>query len=184
MIATLADAWAWYEAVHDLADWMDRIARRYWDDPRLDELLGLDNTFRTLGRGEIQDKARRVLEDLDDLAVLLLFSVFEAEVRGRTLEGVERELTTPPRHPALNDAIGEMKETIRNGSFGLLTRMYKDLDPDLKTQVDQVRKFRNWVAHGRRGEAENEVTPEQSRERLKRFLELLASWEPETPDAI
>src|SRR5262249_49888862 len=183
MIATLAEAWAWYEAVHDLADWMDRIAQRYWDDPRLAELLGLDNKFRTLAKDEIQDKARQVLEDLDDLAVLLLFSVFEAEVRDRTLEGVERELTIPPRHPALNDAIDEMKDTIRNGSFGILTRMYRNLDPDLKTQVDQIRKFRNWVAHGRRGEAENEVTPEQSRERLERFLELLASWEPGTPDA-
>jgi hypothetical protein len=69
MIATLAEAWAWYEAVHDLADWMDRIAHR------------------------------------------------------------------------------------------------------------------NWVAHGRRGDAENEVTPGQSRECLKRFLDLLESWEPETPDA-
>jgi hypothetical protein len=76
-----------------------------------------------------------------------------------------------------------MRETIRNGSFGILTRMYRNLDPDLKTQVDQVRKFRNWVAHGRRGEVENEVTPRQSRERLTRFLELLASWEPETPGA-
>jgi hypothetical protein len=92
-------------------------------------------------------------------------------------------LPIPPRHPALNDAVDEMKDTIQNGSFGILTRMYKNLDPDLKTQVDQVRKFRNWVAHGRRGDAENEVTPEQSRERLKRFLELLASWEPEAPDA-
>jgi hypothetical protein len=182
MIATLADAWAWYEAVQDLAGWMDRIARRYWDDPRLGELLGLDNTFRSLAAGEIQDKAKRVLEDLDDLAVLILFSVFEAEVRSQTLEGVERELAIPPRHSALNDAVDEMKDTIRNGSFGILTRMYRNLDPDLKTQVDQVRKFRNWVAHGRRGDAENEVTPEQSQERLRRFLELLASWEPETPD--
>lgn len=161
---------------------MDRIARRYWDDPRRGELLGLDNTFRSLAAGEIQDKAKRVLDDIDDLAVLLLFSVFEAEVRSQTLEGVERELATPPRHPALNDAVDKMKDTIRNGSFGILTRMYRNLDPDLKTQVDQVRKFRNWVAHGRRGDAENEVTPEQSRERLKKFLELLASWEPETPD--
>ena len=132
-------------------------------DWRRAELLAFDNKFRTLGKGEIQDKASQVLEDLDDLAVLLLFSVFEAEVRRQTLEGVERELTIPPRHPALNDAVDEMKDTIRNGSFGTLTRMYRNLDPDLKTQVDQVRKFRNWVAHGRRGDAENEVTPEQSR---------------------
>ena len=141
MIATLAEAWAWYEAVHDLADRMDRIARRYWGDPRLVGLLGLDNKFRTLAKGEIQDKARQVLEDLDDLAVLLMYSVFEAEVRRQTLEGVERELAIPPRHPALCDAIDEMKDTIRNGSFGRLTRTYKDLDPDLKTRVDQVRSF-------------------------------------------
>jgi hypothetical protein len=67
MIATLAEAWAWYEAVHDLADWVDRIAQRYWDDPRLAELLGLDNKFRTLAKGEIQDKASQVLEDLEVL---------------------------------------------------------------------------------------------------------------------
>ncbi len=182
MIATLADAWAWYEAVQDLAGWMDRIARRYWDDPRLEELLGLDNVFRSVAAGEIQDRAKRVLEDLDDLAVLLLFSVFEAEVRGQTLKSVEKELTSPPRHPALSDAIGVMRDTIQNGSFGLLTRMYRSLDPDLRTQVDQVRKFRNWVAHGRRGDAENEVTPAQSRERLERFLALLAMWEPEIPE--
>ena len=71
-----------------------------------------------------------------------------------------------------------MRETIENGSFGRLTQMCRSLDPDLKTQVDQVRKYRNWVAHGRRGEAENVVTPDQSRNRLEGFLELLASWEP------
>jgi hypothetical protein len=69
-------------------------------------------------RKSLQDKVRRVLDDLDDLAVLLLFSVFEAEVRRQTLEGVERELPVPRRHPALNDAVDEMRETIRNGSFG------------------------------------------------------------------
>ncbi len=79
------------------------------------------------------------------------------------------------------DAIREMKSTIENGSFGQLTRIYKDLDPDLRTQVDQVRNFRNWVAHGRRGGAENEVTPAQSHERLGRFLDLLALSEPEAP---
>ena len=50
MIATLADAWAWYKAVHDLAYWMDRIAQRYWDDPRLAELLGSRQQVPDLGQ--------------------------------------------------------------------------------------------------------------------------------------
>ena len=75
----------------------------------------------------------------------------------------------------------------RNGSTGHnLKRSSRicchDRDAGRRLGVRPVRKFRNWVAHGRRGDAENEVTPEQSRERLKKFLELLASWEPETPD--
>ena len=117
MIATLADAWAWYEAVRDLAYWMDRFARRYWDAPELAEILGKDDKFRALAGVEIQDKARKVITDLDDLAVLLLFSVFEAEVRGRTLESVEKEIKTPPRHPAFIDAIAEMKGHDRERQF-------------------------------------------------------------------
>jgi len=49
----------------------------------------------------IRDLAKRVTEDLDDLAVLLLFSVFEATVQERTLEEMDRELEKPPRHLVL-----------------------------------------------------------------------------------
>jgi len=107
------------------------------------------------------------------MAVLLLFSVFEATVRERTLEEMDRELEKPPRHLVLKKAIDDAKDKIGHGSFGRLTESYKDLDPDTRTLVDQVRHYRNWVAHGRRGPVRNNVDPEAAIMRLERFLTLL-----------
>ena len=61
--------------------------------------LGRDNRLRELGASEIQKWAEAVLKDLNDLCVLLLFSVVETIVRDRALKEVEEELPAP-RHPA------------------------------------------------------------------------------------
>ena len=55
---------------------------------------------------------------------------------------------------------------------------------DLITQVDQVRDYRNWVAHGRRDAPTNNVPPEIAYERLTEFLSALGittESEEETP---
>jgi hypothetical protein len=159
VIRSLEDAWRWYEAVRNLVAWMDRMGRRYWseevEESTLKETLHNDNVFRHVESATIQDLAKQVFEDLDDLAVLLLFSVFEATVRERTIEEMDRELETPPRHLILKKAVEDARDTISHGSFGRLTESFKDLDPDTKTLVDQVRHYRNWVAHGRRGTVKN-----------------------------
>ena len=89
MIRSLEDAWRWYEAVSKLVGMMDRVARRYFlpklGKQTLEETLHRDDKFRTIESATIRDLAKRVTEDLDDLAVLLLFSVFEATVRGNRL---------------------------------------------------------------------------------------------------
>jgi hypothetical protein len=110
---------------------------------------------------------------LDDLAVLLLFSVFEARVRDRTLEEMDREMEKPPRHLVLRKAVGDARDTVEHGSFGRLTESYKELDPNVRTMVDQVRNYRNWVAHGRRGPVDNNVDPDSALKRLMQFLMLL-----------
>jgi len=156
---------------------MDRVARRYLGEElgkqTPEETLHRDDKFRTIESATIRDLAKRVTEDLDDLAVLLLFSVFEATVRERTLEEMDRELEKPPRHLVLKKAVGDAKDTIEHGSFGRLTESYKALDPDLRTMVDQVRHYRNWVAHGRRGSVKNNVDPKAAITRLEQFLKLL-----------
>ncbi|MHC5542113.1 hypothetical protein ACYOEI_28155 [Singulisphaera rosea] len=155
---------------------MDRIGKRYWSEEvegrTLRDTLHNDNVFRHIESTTIQDLASQVLEDLDDLAVLLLFSVFEASVRERNFEEMERELETP-RHIVPKKAIADAKDTVEHGSFGRLTESYKGLDPDLRTLVDQVRRYRNRVAHGRRKVVSNNVEPDPARSRLGQFLGLV-----------
>ncbi len=61
---------------------MDRVAGRYWSEEAgkktLEESLHKDNAFKEYEASKIRTLARLVTDHLDDLAVLLLFSVFEA----------------------------------------------------------------------------------------------------------
>lgn len=148
---------------------MERLAGRFWNRQEWDEALSLDNVFRHVEAGDLQDGARAILQDLDDLGVLLMFSVFEAVVRDRAWADIKDSLPGP-LHPAVSHAVEDLKKDIESGSFGRVTEAFKSLDHDLIEKVNQVRRYRNWVAHGRRGEQRNFVTPEQALERLTEFL--------------
>lgn len=170
MIASLADAWAWYEAVRTQARYLQRLGHRHWDRPEWYEALSLDDVFRHVEKGDLEEGAVRVLRDLDDLGVLLMFSVFEATVRDRAWADVEESL--PERlHPMVSHAIDGLKREIEGGSFGRVTEAFKSLDHDLVERVSQVRRYRNWVAHGRRDEQPDVVTPAEAFRRLTEFLE-------------
>ena len=90
-------------------------------------------------------------------------------------------------HLAAEDAIRGVEE----GSFYRRVleplKRQERVSADLITQVDQVREYRNWVAHGRRDAPTNNVTPELAYERLKEFLAVLgiaAESEEEGPDRL
>jgi hypothetical protein len=174
MIASLEDAWKWYVSVKELTLAMLALGRKHWDTLPWHGALGQDERLRHLESPEILDWAKVTLGDLDDLCVLLLFSVFEATVREQALLDVAAELP-PLRHPALQHAVRTLNEALEHGSFYKVTEAYKALDPDLIEQVNQVRKYRNWVAHGRRGEPQNTVDPKTAFTRLQLFLDRLAS---------
>jgi hypothetical protein len=174
VIASLADAWHWYESARRLARTMGRLGEEHWNNLPWDGDLGRDNHLKDLTSAEILNDSETVLDDLDDLCVLLLFSVFEATIRERVLAEVEAELP-PIRHVAIKRALDEMKEGIEQGSFFKVLEPYKDLDANLVEQVNQVRRYRNWVAHGRRTEQPAAVNPTTAFERLKRFLEHLGA---------
>lgn len=169
MIASLDDAWRWYEAARGLARTMGRLGEKHWDKLPWDGDLGRDDRLKELTAAEVCDDSRTVLDDLDDLCVLLLFSVFEAAIRERVLAEIEEELSAL-RHVAIKRAITEMRESIENGSFYKVLEPYKIGDADLVEKVNQVRRYRNWVAHGRRSDQPAAVNPTMAYDRLKRFL--------------
>jgi hypothetical protein len=171
-MTSLADAWNWYNGVRKTALAMQAMGAKHWPNLPWDGDLGQDNRLRSLEASEVLSWTAATLGDLDDLGVLVLFSVFEALVRERALADVAAELPAV-RHPALRQAIQGLHEALGHGSFFKVTEAYKSLDPDLVEQVNQVRKYRNWVAHGRRGQPENAVDPRLAFERLQRFLDRL-----------
>lgn len=177
MIASLADAWNWYESTRNLALAMQRLGQKHWDALSWEGPLGRDERLRHLDADDIAAQTTTILDDLNDLCVLLLFSVFEASVRAQVLRDLEKELPGL-QHPTLRHAVAELKDAVEQGSFFRLLEPYKIGDADLVEEVNQVRRYRNWVAHGRRGASPFVVNPESAYNRLERFLSLLVTVKP------
>jgi hypothetical protein len=182
---TLDDAWQWYLATRRNLERMQRLGKKHWDEIPWDSVpLGRDDDFRNLEKGDIEKETIVGLAPINDLAVVVLFSVFEAIVRNFVADqmGPEADQLT---HPILTFAAEEAIRGVEEGSFyrRVLEPLKEQVSPNLITQVNQVRNFRNWVAHGRRGEPENNVEPLVAYNRLKEFLGALGiASGPETTD--
>jgi|SRR5579884_2223176 len=174
---TLADAWEWYAATRRSLERMQRIGAKYWDEIPWDSAaIGRDDDLRMLEARVIREETTRSLTPIDDLAVVVLFSVFESIVRDYLVAKIRPEaarLSIPILKEAADDAIRGVEE----GSFYRRVleplKLQARIPADLVTRVDQVRDFRNWVAHGRRDEPTNNVKPRAAYERLQAFLEAL-----------
>jgi len=64
-------------------------------------------------------------------------------------------------------------QEIEHGSFYRVLETFKGNGAELVEEVNQVRRYRNWVAHGRRTAKPHAVDPETAFNRLKAFLETL-----------
>lgn len=179
MMTSLEDAWHWCDSVHSLTQMMQRLGRKYWEKLPWEGLLDRDEHLRHADAADISDRSDTVFADLDDLCVLLLFSVFESTVRAKVLADINAELP-PLQHPTLLLAIQEAKESIENGSFFRVLEPFKATDADLIEQVNQVRRYRNWVAHGRRGLQPAAVDPAAAFDRLQRFVQRINETNSQT----
>jgi hypothetical protein len=151
---------------------------RYWDDLPWEGSLGKDHTFDNFTGNDLSVKGDFSLSHLDDLAIVVMFSVFESQVRQLVLEEVALEELSL-KHRVIISAVNTAKEQIEFGSFYRVLEPFKDHHHDLVAQVDQIRDYRNWVAHGRRGSPKNNVDPEMAYNRLRRFLRVLEGNEQE-----
>ena len=76
---SLEDAWEWYRSVREQLEHHRRFGEKFWSDPAIQGPVSKDNSLRFLTADEIAGATRLGLEPLDDIAVFVLFSVFEAE---------------------------------------------------------------------------------------------------------
>ncbi len=77
-------------------------------------------------------------------------------------------------HLLLVKATSDAIERIEKGSFYQVLESYKSLDRDLVEQVNQVRKYRNWVAHGKRGASPSAVDPRAAYDRLLSLWQIIS----------
>ncbi|MBY0515139.1 MAG: hypothetical protein K2P78_14695 [Gemmataceae bacterium] len=192
---TLDEAWAWYEAVSNGTNQLARLAK-YWQripwavegevaDVWVTDLandLVKDHVLRHLEPEQMRSQVDTVMTLLDDLAVLLLFSVFESNVRDLILVQIRPEIDAL-KHPALTRAVEDVVDNLKEGSFFRVLELFKAQGTDdLVEHVNQVRQYRNWVAHGRRPEKKKdraEVEPKAAYQRLTAFLEVVRAAAPD-----
>src|SRR5216684_2153350 len=144
---TLDDARDWYDSTRKNLERMNRLARKYWDALPWDSDIGRDDDFRLLEADIVRSETETSLQFMDDLAVVVLFSVFEQIVRDHVKSEVLVEIDRIS-HPFLRKAADEATEQIEVGSFARVVEPYKAQDANLIEEVNQVRRYRNWVAHG------------------------------------
>jgi uncharacterized protein YutE (UPF0331/DUF86 family) len=79
-------------------------------------------------------------------------------------------------HPVLQSAARDALDGVQRGSFARVLRSLKGIDPDLVERVRKIRRYRNWVTHGK-PEAESgkvpRVDPRAAYQTLRDFLLLL-----------
>jgi hypothetical protein len=172
-MTTLTEAWRWFETTRTHLARSRRLVTHYWDDLPWDGRLGTDPAFAHVDPDTDADEALAATGELNDLAVLVLFSVFESIVRERVLTEVGKE-ADGIRHPILRRAADEAQRWVDDGSFARVLDAYKPaVGTDLVELVSQVRRYRNWVSHGRRGKPKVQINPQMAYERLQQFLDAI-----------
>jgi hypothetical protein len=168
----LDDAWNWYVTTRKQLRLFGRLGRKHWDHLPWDGPLGMDDHIKLIESDVIVTDSAFCLGHLDDFAVLILFSVFESIVRDQVLSDVEDEKARLS-HALIVKIVENAVQEIEHGSFYQVLEVFKGRGAGLVEEVNQVRKYRNWVAHGRRTAKPDAVDPESAYSRLKRFLDVL-----------
>jgi hypothetical protein len=90
-------------------------------------------------------------------------------------ESTRKQLQRRLRHELIIQIVTDATDEIEHGSFYRVLEVFKGLDANLVEKVNQVRRYRNWVAHGRRTAKPDAVDPETAFRRLKDFLDVLVT---------
>jgi hypothetical protein len=172
-MTSLDDAWDWYTSTRDGCRVVGALAS-YWSDLPWGAMRPPPDRLKQVEADDLRALKATIETRLDDVAVLVLFSVFEATVRELLVVQLDPEIARIS-HPMLKSAADNARSDVRRGPFYPIIEGYRaEMPDDVVEGVNQVRKYRNWVAHGRPllepGEQLASVDPESAYRRLSRFL--------------
>lgn len=168
----LDQAWHWYLAARDISRWMARLGEEYWFDLPWEGKMANDPLFQSLEEDRFGTTAKDVLASLEDIAILVIFSAFEASLRERVISDLAAD-TEAVRHPSSVRAMRDLNRAIDKGSIDRILIDCDGVDASLVMGARKIRDYRNWVGHGRRGAQPAEVVPDDAYRLLRRFLDRL-----------
>lgn len=171
----LEEAYRWYHSARKTFQRTSRLARKYWDDLPHDLKLFQDAQFVELQAVTFEDDAITASSQLDDLGVLFLFASFEHEFREHVALQTISDADSL-RHPVALKAINDVVRQVESDSLDRILSGYAASvinDDNLILRVQQIRHFRNWVAHGKHGDRPSHVDPITTYQILKEFLDIV-----------
>jgi hypothetical protein len=173
---TLEEAWKWYRDAKSQLELERRMASHCWPELPWEGTLDRDDRFDTLVREGLEQDAEYTLAKMDDSAVVLLFAVFESLVWHLLAAEIQREVAGKSvNHAVLLQAVDDLINQVEDGSLFRVLGPFKTYVHNLVEKVNQVRQYRNWVAHGRRGKKPQAVGPKMAYEQLTEFWNVLAT---------
>lgn len=113
----------------------------------------------------------RTRAEIDDLTVLSLVSILEQTVIGRLQAVVDHTMKQ------ITDSFAQRVLSYRlyppeRWRFTDILDLFKaEIDPHLVGEVKEIYRYRNWVAHGRKGVKPVAVDPSTAYQRLSGFLQ-------------
>ncbi len=111
-------------------------------------------------------------QELNAQTVLFLYATFESALRDDLSARSTALATAPGPHPAFGlDLATWFTDLVDDVRMDGVTRLYAPAaGPLLVAMIGNIRKYRHWLAHGRRGTAPPAVTPQFTYARLTQFL--------------
>lgn len=175
---TLEDAKRWYDTSKRQLKLFGRIGEKYWTELPWEGRLGRDEKLKELESGVMAQEHQFCLAHLDDFAILILFAASESAVREQVLSAIENEQKELSRLLVVQ-LLEEARQESKRGRIGRLLGLFKNQDAGLVEEVNQVRRYRNWAAHGRRTRRPDAVSPALAYDRMRRFLDRFAASVPD-----
>lgn len=112
------------------------------------EIIPLDSTLATKELKETLDLLTKSIEELNDLTIVSLVSIFEQTLLAHIREFIHHQMN--PTNQMNNQVTNYVIQQAERGKFTEIMDLYKSVvDQQVIGMVKQVYTYRNWVAHGK-----------------------------------